>query len=328
MTPQARMMTPRGLLTALVLLVLAGCAGVPRRQEVTASGACRPPLAAVVPLIARHHQLVVAARIAGRPVRLELDTGAVRTLLTDVAARRLGLEPDYSRAVRLTGVGGSSAGLVSTPVPLALGAARLAHHGVEFGLSARVFGPPSRWPGGIPDGILGFDFLAHFMVDLNIPRRRMTLYRPQPCPGAVPSWCHPCLVVPLQPAADPLLHVAVRLDGTRLDGVLDTGTMITVTTAATIRRAGIATPGLAHDPSLTGLGATGHRAAGRLHRFRALTLVPGLDLSPSVVILATTLPTVDLLVGLNALARQRIWIAPGAGRLAFAPPPPRPSPGR
>ncbi len=309
-----------GLLAALAL---AGCATLPAARLVRAGGACRPQLLARVPLAIAQHRLLVPARIGGRAVRLALDTGAMRTVLTDRAALRLGLDADYAMAAALKGVGGAASATVSAPVALSLGGVTLGRRRLLFGLAKSAFGPPARWRHGVPDGLLGLDVLSRFRVDLDIPRLRLSLYRRHPCPDALPPWCRPCLAVPRLPAADPLLHVAVALNGGRLDGVLDTGAMISVTTTAALRRAGIAGLALGRDPAIMGLGATGARGSGRLHRFRRLALGPGLSLSPYVVVLDTSLPTADILVGLNALTRSRIWIAPGATTLAFAPPPAR-----
>ncbi|MGC8470216.1 MAG: helix-turn-helix domain-containing protein, partial [Acetobacteraceae bacterium] len=239
------------------------------------------------------------------------------------AALRLGLDADYAMAAALKGVGGAATATVSAPVALSLGGVTLGRRRLLFGLAESAFGPPARWRHGVPDGLLGLDVLSRFRVDLDIARLRLSLYRRHPCSGALPSWCRPCLAVPRLPASDPLLHVAVALNGGRLDGVLDTGAMISVTTAAALRRAAITGLALGRDPTIIGLGATGVRGSGRLHRFRRLALGPGLPLNPYVVVLHTSLPTADILVGLNALSRSRIWIAPGATTLAFAPPPAR-----
>ncbi|MGC8470330.1 MAG: aspartyl protease family protein [Acetobacteraceae bacterium] len=280
--------------------------------------ACAPRRIASVPLTIENARPMLTARINGHRARLLLDTGSNATLLTAAAAGRLGLVPDPSRTGVLQGLGGDAAGVFSRPVPLALGAAAVPRARLVLGVSPAAFGPPGPWRAGPPDGALGMDFLSRFSVDLDLAGGRLALFSPVGCRGAVPAWCHPCLSVPLRPAGDTLLHVSAFLDGVRLQGVLDTGAEISALAATAARRIGLSATALRTDLAVRSLGTTGYSETTRLHRFASLSLGRGLSLSPHVLVLGGDLPGMQMLVGLNALAGSRLWIAEGSRRIAMA----------
>ena len=88
--------------------------------------------------------------------------------------------------------------------------------------------------------------------------------------------------------------------------------------ATAARRIGLSATALRTDLAVRSLGTTGYSEATRLHRFASLSLGRGLPLSPHVLVLGGDLPGMQMLVGLNALAGSRLWIAEGSRRIAMA----------
>ena len=79
------------LLLLLVTLCLAGCAADPSGRR--ADGTCPLIPLAQMPLEVRSNLLFVQAKINDETVRMLVDSGAERTLLTEAAVDRLHLPP-------------------------------------------------------------------------------------------------------------------------------------------------------------------------------------------------------------------------------------------
>jgi hypothetical protein len=122
-----------------------------------------PPPGAVVPFV-RGAAVIVDARLNGVALRLLLDTGADRTVLTPVALARAGVA-DPGTPVRITGVTGS-AGATLVPVPA------LEVAGVRVGPIAVI---AHAVPGEAVDGLLGRDVLDAFTVTFDAAGGRVTL---------------------------------------------------------------------------------------------------------------------------------------------------------
>jgi aspartyl protease/uncharacterized protein DUF4124 len=109
--------------------------------------------------------LVVDASLNGTPLRLLLDTGADRTLISPAAMVRAGLPVDGGAAVRIQGVTGDVvAPLVSIP---------------RLDLAGRRLGPLAVLVHGLPaqdvDGLLGRDVLDAFTLTVDSTSRRAIL---------------------------------------------------------------------------------------------------------------------------------------------------------
>ena len=109
--------------------------------------------------------LVIDAAINGVPVRLMLDTGAERTLITHAALARAGIDLSAGTPVQIRGVTGDAAAtLVSIP--------RLDIAGTRIGplpVIAHTLASPNI------DGLLGRDVLDGFTVTVDAAASRATL---------------------------------------------------------------------------------------------------------------------------------------------------------
>lgn len=121
------------------------------------------PPGAVVPFV-RGAAVVVEAALNGVTLRLLLDTGADRTVITPGALARAGLD-GTGAPVRITGVTGSAAAtLVAVP--------GLDVAGVRVGPLAVI---AHAVPGEALDGLLGRDVLDAFTVTFDAAAGRVTL---------------------------------------------------------------------------------------------------------------------------------------------------------
>ena len=141
--------------------------GAPSAREPQPAGSTASPAASptsgVVPL-PTGAPIMVEALLNGVPLRLLLDTGADRTVISPAALGRAGIDTKTGTPFRISGVTGSSpASLVNVP--------RLDIAGAQVGpLGVVAFAVP-----GEIDGLLGRDVLDGFTVTFDPAQNRATL---------------------------------------------------------------------------------------------------------------------------------------------------------
>jgi hypothetical protein len=124
-----------------------------------------PPVAAGVVIPYTGGPLVVDAWLNGVPLRLVIDTGADRTLISPTAMARAGIDVTGGAAVRIRGVTGDAvAALVSV--------SRLDVAGTRVGPVVVVV---HALAGQNVDGLLGRDVLDAFTVTVDAASQRATL---------------------------------------------------------------------------------------------------------------------------------------------------------
>jgi predicted aspartyl protease len=106
--------------------------------------------------------IMVTATINGRaPVRLILDTGATRTMISPAALIGLGVSYGDAPRIQFRGVAGSGSAYLVSLESVEVGGARVA--------PLRVLSHDSQL-GGVAQGLLGQDFLNHFRVIIDNSR--------------------------------------------------------------------------------------------------------------------------------------------------------------
>ncbi len=124
-----------------------------------------PPAAAAIVIPYTGGPLVVDASLNGVPLRLVLDTGADRTLISPAAMARAGFAVTGGTPVHIRGVTGDAvAALVSVP--------RLDVAGTQLGPVAVVV---HALPGQSVDGLLGRDVLDAFTLTVDAVSQRAIL---------------------------------------------------------------------------------------------------------------------------------------------------------
>jgi predicted aspartyl protease len=138
-------------------------ARVPQPAAPPVSPAASPTSGAVVPL-PTGSPIMVDAQLNGVQLRLVLDTGADRTVISPAALTRAGIDATGGTPFRISGVtGSSSASLVNVP--------RLDIAGAQVGpLGVVAFAVPGEF-----DGLLGRDVLDAFTVTFDPAQNRATL---------------------------------------------------------------------------------------------------------------------------------------------------------
>jgi predicted aspartyl protease len=290
-------------LAALTLLLMAGCADTGAGPH----GCALTPLASI-PLRLHRGLLLVDATVADKPVTLVVDTGAERTTLTEAAVARLGL-PHDGHASRSVGIGGITASFDVQIPGLGLGTTR-------FPLDRLAVGRfHIDLAGAAVAGLLGADILLAFELDLDIPARRMTIYRLRRCDDAAPPW--PAVEISGVTARRDRMLVPILLDGIFGKAVLDTGAQTSAISEELAARAGVTKAMLADDPRIMVHGAAPNPVPVPIHRFHSLFIGgeqvadPRIDVVPSAGL-------GDGLIGADFIRGRRLWLAFPSRRLFIA----------
>jgi hypothetical protein len=283
--------------TGIVLLL--ACLLIP----FTAGAACVVDDKATVGLGVDGGAITVPVEVNGIVATLILDTGAQRSVVTEDAVRRLGLARDEWVGIESRPN--------ADPRSLTLGGVALVRRTVNHDTSLTVGVIPRTRVGNLLiDGVLGRDFLSLFDLDIDVPARRLVLYKVLGCGGRFLPWQGGYAAVPVTLLDENALIVPVILDATPLRAMLDTGASSSLVAAPGLFRLGLRAANFAGDPAdrVSGLGP--HMATMYRHSFRSLR-VGGETTGVPVIWTAPVhlTPIVDMLLGADWLADRRIWIS-------------------
>ena len=186
--------------------ILASCCAALLIQTAAALAQCRP--AAFMLEADWYGGVTVPAAIAGRSLRLLVDTGGANSMLTDTTVTALGLPRQPIRA-RITMYGGLR---IDSQVRI---------DGVEVGGVAAAPAtfyvlPDNRIPYAL-SGTLAPDFLSRYDVEIDFARARINLYPP----GCAPIDARAAVGF----STDGVHHVIapVEVDGRTVPALIDTG---------------------------------------------------------------------------------------------------------
>lgn len=293
-----------------LVLLLGGCAG---------GGSCAVEKWADLPLLQARMLPLVPVSINGRPAAMVLDTGAQRTMLGAEAAARLGVLGDGRERTRvMTGIGGSSIDREIRVESFMFGNIRAREMSV---LVAPLALPVID---GIPiDGLLGADVLAPLDVEVDLPHRRVGLYRSRAC-AAGPPWADRYATLAAVRSENNTLILPVTLDGRPQRAVLDTGTVLSTVSLASALRGGIDAMALRTDPIVVVRGANAGVSSHRLHRFAELGVGEDNLAGPTLVVTdssgALAKDRWDMLLGMDYIARKKLWLSYATNRVFVTPP--------
>ena len=233
----------------------------------------------------------VSATVGVRAITLLLDTGAQGHLVVPEAVARLGLVIDPSRTAPVLGTGGAQT--VPTTMLRGLRLSTVALPDTR----APVLALPGV-PGTLPPlaGLLGAPLLEQYDVEIDGPRRRMTLWTE----GCIPAGAETLVLTPENEVLLP-----VQANGVRLLALLDTGsrsTLLSDRAAAVLELTG-------DVAASTARGLDGKPMQLRFLRLRRLRI--GAETATDVPVSATALQSgrADLLIGWDFLSRRRTWIS-------------------
>jgi len=177
----------------------------------------------------------VDGSINGTPATMLVDTGAFATQLTmnGVNKRDLGLQMTGRTA---QGVGGWSRLYAARVQEVALGPTR-----TRRSAFLAVIGDANLTPAF--DAIIGSPFLLQADLEVDLKARQIRFFRSRDCGKTdLAIWQEETIVIPFESSSkdsSPNPHFPVKINGTTLDAIIDTGAHHTVITTAAAKRLGI-----------------------------------------------------------------------------------------
>ena len=282
----------------LLLLIVSAC-GVDQERL------CRLEKLAELPVELRSSVPVLTVEINGKPASMILDTGSDSTVLTRIAARRLGVA-EGGAARQLSGAGGNEQLTLAQIDHLSVGGIHLERVQVLLGDAPR---PPI-------DGLLGIDVLVGYELELDLPHRRAALYRARQCATARPDWDGPLIQLPVQQQArSGHLFVPVHVDGEPLRAMLDTGASATTLSLQSAEDVRVSGRRLAALPSQRGQSVNAGGISIRGSVFREMRVGTDVIERPRLAIVDLPASAGDMLLGSDYLATRRVWFSFLIGRV-------------
>jgi predicted aspartyl protease len=275
-----------------------------------AAASCTAIGRAAIALQIERRSAFVPMTINGGPATFLLDTGAERTIVSDAAARRLGLAAHYTDNRSMMGFGGAVATGEVHPDSVKIGT--LAMSGF-FALVGAVTLP--KLAGQPADGLLGGDVLADFDLDLAFGEGRLGLYAPTDCEDPVLPWRRPPHGTAAHASMRRHLVFDVQIAGRTLPAFIDTGAQVSFIDADAAARLGVGADALRQDPSITVHGVGSSASGLRRHRFERLEVAGVAWTEPVLVVAPLKLDDADVILGADFLESHRVWFAYHGHRL-------------
>ena len=276
-----------------------------------------------IPLDIANGTITVPLEVNGIAATFILDTGAYRSLVTREAVHRLRLARDQWVATTSRGLGGMIERTPNAnPRSLTLGGVPLVRRTVNHDASLTVGLLGRTHIGNLEiDGLLGRDFLALFDLDLDVPKRRLTLYHVLDCVGRFLPWRSGYTSIPATILFDNSLIVPVSLDAKPLRALLDTGAGTSMVFQSGMFRLNLQPANLGNDPAgeISGIGS--QIVTMRRHAFTVLRVGDQTTATPVIWVAPMQLmPIVDMLLGSDWLAKRHIWVSFATRQLFLAAP--------
>jgi predicted aspartyl protease len=251
---------------------------------------------------------VVVNGVAGNFI---LDTGAALTVVTPDAVHHFSLALDEWTTSTMRGVGGLEQRRNADPRSIELGGVALHHRSVVRDATLRVATLPRTMIGEQQiDGLLGRDFLSLFDLDLDFPRRELTLYDVSGCTGSFLPWTEPYLSVAVENPAESALVVPLAIDGVKLRALLDSGASRSLVAAPGMARLDLGIVKLQGDTSQIVSGLGPHTVTMWQHKFHDLQVGSENFANPMFLVAPVQLqPISDMLLGADWLLGHRVWIS-------------------
>lgn len=227
--------------------VLAGLAAIFITHA--ASAVCQLKLAELKVTMAGLRPLV-PVKVDGVDAMFLVDTGAFYSTISAANAARFGLRAS-SLPGEMRGIGGSVPLGVTTVKTFTI--ANTPVKNLEFVVGGNELG-------GEMAGIIGQNILSRFDVEYDLANGAIRLGIPHGCSGNLAYWAKdaPVSVLPFDPGARLNLHIVgnVKLNGTAMRALFDTGAQTTTVTLRAARRAGIRVdgPGVIAGGRMGGIG--------------------------------------------------------------------------
>jgi predicted aspartyl protease len=271
---------------------------------------------AQTPIHIRRDALIVEVSINGHPARMLLDTGATRSLVSEPAKQRLGLVEDRRFLTAHVGIGATTVQADVSIDNITIGTAPMSVERIGVGAI-----PDSV----AADGLLGIDILGDFDLDIDEPKRLLSLYGVRRCDTADPPWDESAIPIHGITTRYGLLRMPFEIDGVEGTAVIDTGSTSTIIRQPMAHRLGLTKQALTNDKVVGMHGAGGGSSPTYVHQFQSVVIGPLTARNMLVYVLMEDPqllpngnPMDENLIGQDFLRNRRIWFSFKTQRVAVS----------
>jgi hypothetical protein len=226
----------------------------------------------------------------------------------------LGLQADPHRRTTITGVGGAITTQNALLQSFGIGGLEMLDQSVTVGTLPAAENAVVR-----AAGLIGADWLTDFDVELDLRHRRIALYRVQGCGGDYVPWQGPKTSVLAQIYRRGLVVLSAQLDGQPITAILDSGSNRSTLSEAVAARIGVDASAQALDRAGTSTGIDGAARQTRWHRFGQLRIGGASYNDPLIGVSPIHLGVADMLLGVDWLRGNRVWISYAMRRVTIQP---------
>jgi predicted aspartyl protease len=283
----------------------------------TARAECRMAKIAELPITLWQDKLFIPILINGTPESFFIDTGAAITTISEATANALEIPHDFDHTSDMFGIGGQESHLYLGELKtLALGAITLDNPEFPIARFGQLMADGTT-PWG---GLIGADILSHFDVDIDIPHRRIALWRVAGCASIKPDWPGEAQATPIDIAASHHVTVPVKIDHVAMDLLLDTGSPSLVLSTRSAARAGATPDILEESRQFEETGANDRAVHAWFHIFQRMEVAGHIFGDVRTVIVQNgRFAAMDGLLGLDYLKQTRLWLSYSTSTLFLQP---------
>jgi hypothetical protein len=301
----------------LILPLLAGCAAPAAAPE-----ACVIQKVIDFPVGEERGLVTVPATLDDQGTTLIFATGAEATMVTPVAMMALQIHGDPRQRTTLTDIGGSFTTQNALLRSMKVGGIEMLDQSVAVGPLPVAPGRDQTIltaPQARAAGLLGADWISDFDVDIDLAHNHIRLYRVHDCEGDYVPWRGPKSTVLAQIYGRGLVLLHVMVDGHPFTAKVDSGSTVSFMGAAAAAGAGLGAGGMAQDPTGRARGTDETVLEAHLHRFDTLQIGDIHYANPHFAITDLHLRQSNMLLGLDWLRHNRVWISYAASRVTIQP---------
>jgi predicted aspartyl protease len=227
-----------------VVAALALSAGLAWHGVATAD--CKLAVVGELPVKFEHGRVLADGAINDHPIRMIVDTGAWRTILSRDAAERLGLKMTSETRLRTYGIGGQTNLSIARLKTYRVGSFSTTNEPMLVGLEHPLESPDIA-------GVMGEEVFSQTDVEFDVAGGVIRFLKATGCRGGqLAYWGKAYSQAPFEAfdPDNPRLLAKVKLNGVTLTALLDTGASISTVTLGAAASAGV-TP---HSPGVTPAG--------------------------------------------------------------------------
>lgn len=247
---------------------------------------------------------LVDVSINGAPERMVLDTGAQQTAVTPDLVAALRLHRDRRRSL-LMGVGGSDVSQNALVDRLELGGLQFSQLSVGVTPLTRLGATPDTQP----VGLIGADLLHEYDLDIDLPDRAITFYRPDECGSGQPPWPETAEALPATISGRRLVLLTVALNDGDVTALFDTGAGTELVSRDTALNVGVYADDMDRGHAGRGYGAGAHEFDSRLHSFASLRVGSELFRNVPMNIVDFHQDRIDMLLGNGYMRSRRFYLS-------------------